>query len=284
MTENNYSIENIRIDAIAEIKEKIKKNPKYLHPCNKERQEDMKRLKFANGYELTCWMQQNRIMKNPIKTRRNELEEWVKDKGFDSYNKYRKTLNSQKGEYLRKYCREYYQSKGHYSMSESIAWVQYFGVHIGEELYKKFLEEVIFEYVENTEYHDGGIDFLCKNPRQEFIDKYPQFKLIRGKEYRIQLNMRCLSFNPGNRIRWEFQTRWNNVVDIFILSAWDDRISLQPIHTWLFHKDDIIRGRKFYKREKFTITDRPEYIKEFEKHELIDELKILKKLCEDMET
>jgi len=41
MIEDN--IENIRRSAIPKIKEKIKKDPRYIHPC--ERQEDMKRLK-----------------------------------------------------------------------------------------------------------------------------------------------------------------------------------------------------------------------------------------------
>lgn len=50
------NIEKIRKNAITEIKEKVKKSPGYLHPCNKERQEDMKRLKFISGYEFTYWM------------------------------------------------------------------------------------------------------------------------------------------------------------------------------------------------------------------------------------
>lgn len=37
MTKDN--IENIRKDAIVEIKEKIRNNPKYVHPLNKERLE-----------------------------------------------------------------------------------------------------------------------------------------------------------------------------------------------------------------------------------------------------
>jgi hypothetical protein len=53
------SIENIRKNAIDEIKEKVKKNPKYLHPMNKERLEDMKRLIFISGNGFTQWMQKN---------------------------------------------------------------------------------------------------------------------------------------------------------------------------------------------------------------------------------
>ena len=43
-------IEKIRKDTITGIKKKVKKDPKYLNSANKERQEDMRTLKFANGY------------------------------------------------------------------------------------------------------------------------------------------------------------------------------------------------------------------------------------------
>lgn len=63
MVEN--SIEGIRKNVVAEIKEKVRKNQKFLSPVNKERLEYQEKLKFANGNEFTCWMQQNGIMKNP---------------------------------------------------------------------------------------------------------------------------------------------------------------------------------------------------------------------------
>jgi hypothetical protein len=72
-------LEKIRKDAIAGIKEKANKNPKYLNPANKEHQEDMKIPKFANGYEFTCWMQQNEIMKNPF-----DIERMARRKTIDS--------------------------------------------------------------------------------------------------------------------------------------------------------------------------------------------------------
>ena len=41
--------DEIRRKAIKYIKEKVNKNPGYLHPCNRERLEDMKRLGFICG-------------------------------------------------------------------------------------------------------------------------------------------------------------------------------------------------------------------------------------------
>lgn len=61
------NIENIRKNAMVSIKEKIKKNPGYygyLHPLNKERQEDMKRLGFVTGYEFFRWIRQYGLTKN----------------------------------------------------------------------------------------------------------------------------------------------------------------------------------------------------------------------------
>lgn len=57
------NIDEIRRNAIKGIKEKAIKIPKYLHPCNKEWQEDMNILGFANGNGFTTWMQQNGIMR-----------------------------------------------------------------------------------------------------------------------------------------------------------------------------------------------------------------------------
>ena len=83
-----YDIEKIRKDAIAEIKEKVKKNPGYLRLVNKERQEDMKRLQFSNGYDFTCWMKRNRIMKNSTDIRREEIENVVKNSGCKNRKEY----------------------------------------------------------------------------------------------------------------------------------------------------------------------------------------------------
>ncbi len=68
MTKEN--IENIRKDSILEIKEKIKRfkleNKTYVHPCNKEFQDDIKRLRFDNANKYVQWMQQNGVLKRPI--------------------------------------------------------------------------------------------------------------------------------------------------------------------------------------------------------------------------
>lgn len=69
------NIENIKI----EIKEKIGKNPKYIHPCSKEFQEDIKRFGFNNGNEFISFLKQNGILKSDIKVN-NTINKPVIDK------------------------------------------------------------------------------------------------------------------------------------------------------------------------------------------------------------
>src|SRR3990167_3472046 len=93
MTADN--IEKIRKDALSDIKEKIKKNPKYLHPCNKERLEDMKRLEFNNGYDFTCWMVQNGIINNPTNVQHKQWKKTLKNAGCKTRSEY-ENKNAQK--------------------------------------------------------------------------------------------------------------------------------------------------------------------------------------------
>lgn len=78
--------------------------------------------------------------------------------------------------------------------------------------------------------------------------------------------------------RWKFGIWYNNITDWFILSAWDSRDSLIPLHVWIFHKNDVVRGRKFWRRESFSITNNPEKLKELEKWEVTNRLEKLKEL------
>ena len=85
---NIDNIGKIRKEAIVKIKENIKRSPGhsgYLHPCNKEWQEDMKILKFSNGNEFTHWMQNNWIMKNSADIERIHMEKIIKNSGCETY-------------------------------------------------------------------------------------------------------------------------------------------------------------------------------------------------------
>lgn len=157
---------------------------------------------------------------------------------------------------------------------------QYFG-NLGEKLLKKFLH-TIFENVERMKYTNFGYDFICNNVSKEFIDKYPIFKLEANKEYRIQVRTRCRRVY-GKYIRWDFTVNYDNA-DYFILIAFDNREDLNIIHMWIFHKNDIVRGDKFWRRDSFTITDTPFKLDEFLDHELVNELVTLKELYKELKT
>lgn len=62
---------------IKEIREKIKKlktyGRDYVHPCNREFQEDMKKYGFENGNKFICWMQNNGILINSIIVHRRRM-------------------------------------------------------------------------------------------------------------------------------------------------------------------------------------------------------------------
>lgn len=275
MVEN--SIEDIRRKAIAEIKEKIKKNLKHAHPCSKEFQEDMKRLKFENGNKYISWMLQNGILID------STYDSRIKNKNCTNYKEYKNKCAQDLGFKNRsEYVKIWRWEKGIQSPMMDEDSSLNFGVHKGEAVFEKFLL-TIFEYVEHMRYGNKGFDFICKNPRQEFIVKYPQFKLETNKEYKIQLKISKL-YNYKGSFQWIFGIEYNNIADCFILAAFDDRENFNPMYTWLFYKDEMVRKgnsytirEKFWKRDSFTITNNPKYLKIFEKNEL--PMEKLKELC-----
>lgn len=108
----------------------------------------------------------------------------------------------------------------------------------------------------------------------------PGFDWICKRGEKIDHKGACLSRSNKSSWRgWNFPINWNNITDYFILSAWDNRDSLNPLHVWVFHKNDIVRGRKFCKFGGFSVTNSPKRLKEIEKFEVTDRLDKLKELC-----
>lgn len=278
------SIENV----IRKIKEKANKNPKYLHPMNKELQEDAKIFGFSSTGRYIVWLQQNGILKNPTDVLNKEINEWAKDKGFEDYNDYQR---KERRDYKREWTRESGWNNGAIPMEFNQKCASNLGVYKAEELFKRFLEKVVFEYTEKTGYHDGGIDFKCKNPRQEFIGRYPHLgldKLRHDEECSLQLKSRCITFdNKSAWSGWKFSITGN--VDYHMLCMFDNRDNLEPLHILMFHKNSMVRKGKggfyheeFWKRSAFTITNTPFGISQIEKYELKDELSILKELSKEL--
>lgn len=158
-------------------------------------------------------------------------------------------------------------------MSENDECSSNFGVYKGEKLYSRYLLTK-FDNVRKTFYNnDGGIDFICKDAKQEFIDQYHQFNLENNKEYTIQLKLRCLTIGWNTTPRWIFGSinpnyiSYNKIPDFYLLSAWYNRDDFA--YTWLIHKDERIRGReKLWNKVSVSITNSPKNIIKFKKYNL----------------
>lgn len=293
--------EKIKEDII----EKTRKIKGYFHPCNKERQEDMKRLQFVSGFEYNNWLinlieekkkekKENEWYKKLENKYGKEFVQWgmenkirkcVLSNGCKTETEYKNILAKKRGyndnAELRKEI--YYNNGTRSPPSENEYCSDFLGKYIGEELFKQFLEKVMFEFVNKIGKGSGdkGIDFLCTYPMQGFIDIYNHLKLEMDKEYRIQLKIRCLTYRD-KRIYWNFRIDYNKNADLFILCGFDNRKELNILHIWIFKKDDIIRGEKFWKRDGLYINNRSEYLAEFEKYELKDYSEIFNEILAEL--
>lgn len=140
----------------------------------------------------------------------------------------------------------------------------YFGVCIGE----KYVSQT-FDNPKMMPYGNPGYDWECKNG------------------LKIQHEARCLCRSEyatdGTNPQFKFtHIDYNKVADVFILSGWKDRKSLEPLHVWAFYKDDIVRGELFWMRDSLSITNIPLCLREFEKFEVTSRLDKLKDMCKDI--
>lgn len=247
------NIENIK----KEIKEKIKNNPRYVNSCSKEFQEDIKRYGLNSGYEFTTWMQNNGILKSVTKIYREDNERIAENAGCKDLKEYWKLKSWNIGR--------------HSPKEENEKCTAHLGVVIGESYTKNVLSK-LFEHVEEMQYGNPGFDFICKNPKQKLFEKYPQFKLENNKEYKIDTKSRCLKDSHPNThylgTQWRYAILYNNIADYFMLLAWDNEKDLNPIYTWFIYKYEIIRGKKFWKRDDITITNKPNLLKEFDPYQI----------------
>ena len=242
------NIENIRKNTIYEIKEKVKKNPKYLHPTNKERIEDMKRLMFISGNEFTQWMQKNGIMKNITKINSIAKERKIRNANCKTEYEYKNKCAKNAG--FKDYAERY---------KEYMHWRIPPLSYLNEDCslwFGNFTENIMIHH-----YH-GAIKMPVHNPGFDYI----------WNGIKIDNKGACLEYYPGGS-RWKYDIEHNNIADIFIISGWDNRESLKPYFALEFKKNDLVRyqkyiNRKFWKRDTFTITNRSEYLKEFKNYQI----------------
>ena len=250
------NIKEIRKDAIAGIKEKIKKNPGYLYSCNEERQEDMKRLKFSSGNDFINWMGRAGIIKSSADVNREALEKKIKNANCENIKEYQNKCARNAGFKDRnEKVREWKHKTGRCLPKE---FNEDCSIHFGD-----FTENLMIQTFEDPikmRHGNPGFDWICK------------------EGYKIDNKGACLVYRECTSY-FEFPIRCNNIADVFILSCWDNRDSLNPLNIFVFYKNDIVKGRKFYKFESFIITNTPKKLKELEKWEVTDRLYKLKEIC-----
>ncbi len=157
-----------------------------------------------------------------------------------------------------------WDSKGVIPVEDNEECESHIGCIIGEDRIGKPILDIMFENVDKKKFNNPGYEFVCKNPRQEFLDKYPQFKLERDKEYKI--DVKTAHFLDEY---WKYRIDHNNIPDYF-LPIGLGTIDNIPRHILFIHKDEIIRERKFWKRIAIKIGKN--YLSEFSKYDIKYEL------------
>lgn len=141
----------------------------------------------------------------------------------------------------------------------------YLGIELGEKIIGRY-----------------AIPILIGEIKEEMPNKNHGFDFIATGNIKIDVKVRCLQFHKGGWIGWNYAILYNNIADIFLLIGLDNREYLNPLHVWMFHKNDIIRKEKFWKRIGFSITDKSEFQKEFKDFEVTKKLIKLKDICRDI--
>lgn len=243
------NIENIRRSAIQETKEKTKVLTvgKYVNFCNKEFQGDMKRLGFDNGNKFIVWMQQNGVLKNPTNIERRYKENVYKDLGYEC-----------KAHYDREWS---WNNGSHSPHFENENCPHFIGVAIGEVIIAEpILVEIFGGIKRKMPYNNPGFEYIATGNNK--ID----VKTVKLANYKDKLTS-----------GWGFNIRYNRNTDYFMLIATNEKGDI-AMHIWLIHRDETIRERKFWRREKFWISKTRKLLETFKKYEYTDRLNCLKEI------
>lgn len=173
------------------------------------------------------------------------VDRWAQNKGYKDFADYSRERNWNKGISS--------------PMSENEDCCMYLGIHIAERILSK-----IFENVMRMPINNRGYDFICK------------------KGYKIDVKSATLVNRPNSNRYWSFHINHNDIADYFLLIGFDDRENLEPMHIWLFKKDEMMRGKPFYMRTSFLITDDPITLEIFGVWELTDKLEKMKECCDNL--
>ena len=195
-------------------------------------------LEEKYGKEFAYWARKNehRIPKCYLdagcKTQKEYYEKCAKNAGFkDNAERYRDSKREWRHETGRRLPMELYEECESHT-----------GVCIGEDKIGRPILDMMFEKIDKKKNNNPGFEFVCQNPIQGFIDTFPQFKLERDKEYKI--DVKTAHFLDEY---WKYRIDYNNMADYFLLIGLGTVDNI-PRHILFIHRDEIIRERKFWKR------------------------------------
>ncbi len=208
----------------------------------KENEEFLKRNGFKNNKEYLDYLAQRKLCDNF----REYRDEWAQNKGYEDSNEYLRELKWKQGKKIPFDTDEYCSA--------------YLGVYIAERKVARIILPRIFKKAIEKEMSLG-------NPGFDFI--------IGG--YKVDVKSSSLLDNR----RWMFQPKYNKMTDYFLCIAFDNRENLYCMYVWLFKGDQIIKGRKFYKRFGFSITDKPTYVNYFIENEYTNMLNEQERNCKE---
>lgn len=130
---------------------------------------------------------------------------------------------------------------------------------IGENISDLMLTELFGSIERKIPLHGGGYD-----------------RIVKGG-HKIDIKVRCLRHKKNHGwIGYSFEIDHNDNADYFLLIGIDNLIDKKLMYIWLIHRDDIVRGRKFYRRASFNITNKENYLHELQKYDVSNKLKGIK--------
>lgn len=140
-------------------------------------------------------------------------------------------------------------------ISENKDCTAYLGVHIAERKIARIILPIVLGNIKNQmPYGNPGFDFIVEE---------------KERDVRVDIKSGRLGDN-----KWDFAIKNNDIADYFLLIGFNNKYDsiLKCLRTWLLYKNDIIRGRKFYARKTFGISNVYKYLLPFKKYELTDKL------------
>ncbi len=254
------------------------------HPCSKEFQEEANKLGLTGNQYIKKLVEEGKLP-NPTDVKRKEHMITIKNAEFDNGKEYKDFLAERRGyndnaDYQRDWK---YNTGRQSSRSKNRNCPAHTGIYIGEENIAKQILSMIFEEYKIMTSNNYGFDYICKNPREEFLNKHSIFKFDSNREYHVDIKTAHLEHRKDGWVGYHFGINHNNIPDYFLLIGLNyiyDEEKIDILHIWLFKKDEIIRDMKFWKFINFSITNKLGKLLELSIYELKNELEKLKKWLE----